>query len=71
VAKTDEADNLYIGKKALRDAVFATKFDGISGPTACDLYGERAQFHGSVLQFTSADPRTFGLGKNPIKVWPK
>ena len=23
--------NLYIGKKALRDAVFATKFDGISG----------------------------------------
>ena len=70
-AKTDKAGNLYIGKKALRDAVFATKFDGISGPIACDAYGECSQFHGSVLQFTSADPKTFGLGKNPIKVWPK
>ena len=40
VAKTDKDGNLYIGKKALRDAVFATKFDGISGPIACDAYGE-------------------------------
>jgi branched-chain amino acid transport system substrate-binding protein len=71
VAKTDKAGNLYIGRKALRDAVFATKFDGISGPIACDAYGECSQFHGSVLQFTSADPKTFGLGKNPIKIWPK
>jgi len=71
VAKTDKAGNLYIGRKALRDAVFATKFDGISGPIACDPYGECAQFHGSVLQFTSADPKTFGVGKNPIKIWPK
>jgi branched-chain amino acid transport system substrate-binding protein len=71
VAKADKAGNLYIGKKALRDAVFATKFDGISGPIACDAYGECSQFHGSVLQFTSADPRSFGIGKNPIKIWPK
>jgi branched-chain amino acid transport system substrate-binding protein len=71
VAKTDKAGNLYIGKKALRDAVFDAKFDGISGPIACDPYGECAAFHGSVLQFTSADPKTFGRGKNPIKIWPK
>ncbi len=71
VAKTDEAGNLYIGRKALRDAVFATKFDGISGPISCDAYGECSQFHGTVLQFTSADPKTFGVGKNPIKIWPK
>ncbi len=71
VAKTDNSGTLYIGKKALRDAVFSTKFDGISGPIACDKYGECAQFHGSVLQFTSADPKTFGVGKNPIKIWPK
>ncbi len=71
VAKTDKAGNLYIGKKALRDAVFSTKFDGISGPIACDQYGECSQFHGSVLQFTSADPKTFGVGKNPIKIYPK
>ena len=25
---------------------------------------------GWVLQFTSADRNTFGIGKNPIKIWP-
>ena len=70
VAKDDNG-TLYIGKKALRDAVFSIKFDGISGPIASDPHGECAQFHGSVLEFTSADPKTFGIGKNPIKVWPK
>ncbi len=70
VAKDDNG-TLYIGKKALRDAVFDTKFDGISGPIACDPYGECSQFHGSVLEFTSGDPKTFGVGKNPIKIWPK
>ena len=70
VAKTDKDDNLYIGKKALRDAVFSTKFDGISGPIACDQYGECSQFKPSVLEFTSSDPKTFGVGKNPKKIWP-
>ncbi len=70
VAKTDSSGNLYIGKKALRDAVFATKFDGISGPIACDPYGECSQFKPSVLEFTSADPKTFGIGTNPKKIWP-
>jgi branched-chain amino acid transport system substrate-binding protein len=70
VAKADNAGNLYIGRKALRDAVFATKFDGISGPIACDPYGQCSQFHPSVLEFTSADPKTFGVGKNPKKIWP-
>jgi branched-chain amino acid transport system substrate-binding protein len=70
VAKTDKQGNLYIGKKALRDAVFAIKFEGISGPIACDAYGECSQFKPSVLEFTSADPKTFGLPKNPKKIWP-
>ena len=47
VAKTDNAGNLYIGKKALRDAVFATKFDGIGGPIACDANGQCAGFKAS------------------------
>jgi len=68
VAKSDAAGNLYIGKKALRDAVFATKFDGISGPIACDPYGECGEFHPSVLEYTSADPKTFAIGKNPKKI---
>ena len=70
VAKEDKDGNLFIGKKALRDAVFATKFDGISGPIACDAYGECSQFKASVLEFTSSDPKTFGIGKNPKKIWP-
>lgn len=70
VAKTDKEGNLYIGKKALRDAVFATKFEGISGPIACDAYGECSKFKPSVLQFTSSDPKTFGIGTNPKKIWP-
>ncbi len=70
VAKPDKDGNLYIGKKALRDAVFATKFDGISGPIACDQYGQCSQFKPSVLEFTSSDPKTFGVGKNPKKIWP-
>lgn len=70
VAKTDDAGNLYIGKQALRDAVFSTEFDGISGPIKCDQYGECSQFKPSVLEFTSADPKTFKLGVNPKKIWP-
>ena len=70
VAKTDSAGNLYIGKKALRDAVFATKFEGISGPIACDAYGECAKFKPAVYQFTNSDPSTFKPGVNPKKIYP-
>ena len=70
VAKTDSKGNLYIGKKALRDAVFATKFDGVSGPIECDAHGECGKFKPAVYQFTNADPKTFKIGVNPKKIWP-
>jgi branched-chain amino acid transport system substrate-binding protein len=70
VAKTDKDGNLYIGRKAFRDAVFSIKFEGISGPIACDKYGECASFKPSMLEFTAADPKTFAVGKNPKKIWP-
>jgi branched-chain amino acid transport system substrate-binding protein len=70
VAKTDKDGNLYIGRKAFRDAVFSIKFEGISGPIACDKYGECASFKPSMLQFTSADPKSFSTGTNPKKIWP-
>ena len=70
VAKTDSAGNLYIGKKALRDAVFATKFEGISGPISCDPYGECAKFKPAVYEFTNSDPSTFKPGVNPKKIYP-
>ena len=70
VAVKDSKGDLYIGRKALRDAAFAVKFDGISGPIACDPYGECAQFKPAVYEFTSADPKTFKIGVNPKKIWP-
>lgn len=70
VAKADKDGNLFIGKKALRDAVYATKFDGLSGPIACDAYGQCASFKPAVLEFTSADPKTYAIGTNPKKIWP-
>jgi branched-chain amino acid transport system substrate-binding protein len=70
VAKTDAKGVTYIGKKALRDAVFATTFDGISGPIECDKYGECGKFHPAVYEFTSADPKSFKIGVNPKKIWP-
>lgn len=70
VAKADKDGNLFIGKKALRDAVYASKFEGLSGPIACDAYGQCASFKPAVMEFTSADPKTFSMGTNPKKVWP-
>ncbi len=70
VAKTDAAGNLYIGKKALRDAVYATTFDGMTGRVACDAHGECQKYKGAVYEFTNADPKTFKIGVNPKKIWP-
>jgi branched-chain amino acid transport system substrate-binding protein len=70
VAKTDANGVTYIGRKALRDAVFSIKFEGISGPISCDKYGECAKFKPAVYQFTNANPKTFKPGENPKKIWP-
>jgi branched-chain amino acid transport system substrate-binding protein len=70
VAVTDPSGVTYIGRKALRDAVFATKFDGVSGPIACDAHGECGEFKPAVYEYTNADPKTFTIGKNPKKIWP-
>lgn len=70
IAKTDSAGNLYIGKRAMRDAVFKVKFDGLSGPISCDAYGQCASFKPGVYQYISDDPQTFAIGKNPKLIWP-
>jgi branched-chain amino acid transport system substrate-binding protein len=70
VAVTAKDGTTYIGRKALRDAVFATKFEGVGGPIACDPYGECAQFKPAVYEFTNADPSTFKIGVNPKRIYP-
>jgi branched-chain amino acid transport system substrate-binding protein len=72
VAKTDAATGTtYIGRKALRDALFAIKgYDGISGPINCDEHGQCGAFNFAVYEFTNGDPASFKLGENPKKISP-
>ena len=70
VAKTDANGTTYIGRKALRDAALSVKFEGVSGPIACDEHGECAQFKPAVYEFTNGDPKTYKIGENPKKIWP-
>jgi branched-chain amino acid transport system substrate-binding protein len=70
VAVKDDEGNTYIGRKALRDAIFASEFEGISGPIRCQANGDCAQATFAVYEYTDADADTFEVGVNPIKVWP-
>ncbi len=71
VAKTDADGNTYIGRKALRDAIFATKgMPGLGGTLSCTENGDCQEFKFAVLQFTNADPSTYKLGTNPKKIYP-
>jgi branched-chain amino acid transport system substrate-binding protein len=70
VAKEDKGD-LYIGRKALRDALLATKgFKGLTGTLTCDQYGDCADPKIAVYNLESADPAKWEPGKNPRKVYP-
>ena len=71
VAVQDHAGNTYIGRQALRDALFATKgFDGMGGEVTCDEHGDCANFKFAAYKFTDSDPMTFEIGKNPAKIYP-
>jgi branched-chain amino acid transport system substrate-binding protein len=71
VAVTDDNGTTYIGRKALRDALFATKsHEGISGMIECDEHGQCAGFKFAVYRFTDGDPTTFEIGTNPEKIHP-
>ena len=71
-AKQDAQGNTYIGRKALRDAIFATEgHPGLTGTLTCDPQGDCGVFKPAVYQYTNADPKTFKLGTNPIRLWPK
>lgn len=71
VAKKDAQGNLYIGRKALRDALFATKnFKGLTGNLTCSKYGDCADPHIAVYQTISADPAKWNPGTDPKKIYP-
>ena len=71
----DEGGTLYIGRKALRDALFATKdFSGLTGNLTCSQYGDCADPKIAVYECMNADSATWNPGadadSNPMKVWP-
>ncbi|MCU0593191.1 MAG: hypothetical protein MUC57_17195, partial [Desulfobacterales bacterium] len=49
-----DGDTLYIGRKALRDALYATKnLQGLTGNLTCDKYGDCADPRIAVYQQTA------------------
>ncbi len=71
VGKKDAAGNLYIGRKALRDALFATKgFRGVTGTLTCTPYGDCASPKIAVYISNSSDPAKWNPGEEPKKIYP-
>lgn len=69
VAVKGDDGALYIGRKALRDAMFATKdYVGVSGTLTCTPTGGCGAFKHAVYEYTNADPDTYELGVNPKKI---
>jgi branched-chain amino acid transport system substrate-binding protein len=68
VGKKDSRGNLYIGRKALRDALFATRnYAGVTGNLNCNATGDCADPKIVVYQVVSADPAKWDPGKDPRK----
>jgi len=59
VAQKQGDGSLVIGKKALRDAVSATKYDGITGPVSFDQYGDRIGIAVTVNEVVCEGPKCF------------
>jgi len=71
VAKKDSAGNLYIGRKALRDALYATRnFKGLTGTLTCNRFGDCADPKIAVYQHVTADPAKWNAGTDPKKLYP-
>lgn len=71
VAEQDADGNTYIGRKALRNALFATsEYEGVSGQITCGPTGDCANFKAAVYEWVSSDPSTFEIGTNPKKIYP-
>ncbi len=71
VATKDADGNTLVGRKALRDALFATRgFSGATGTLNCDANGDCADPKIAVYQVQSDDASTWDPGKNPRKIYP-
>ena len=70
VAVKDEMGNTYIGRMAVRNALFATKgLKGLTGVKTCNEHGDCGTFDVTVYTFVSPT-EPFKLGKNPKRTYP-
>jgi branched-chain amino acid transport system substrate-binding protein len=69
-AKQEADGTLVVDKAALRDALFAVKFNGMSGPVACDSHGQCSSFKPAIYRYENADRSSFAIGTNPKKIYP-
>jgi branched-chain amino acid transport system substrate-binding protein len=69
-AKKQDDGSLVVDKAALRDALFAVKFDGMSGAVGCDANGQCSNFKPAMYRFENADRSSFAIGTNPKKIYP-
>jgi branched-chain amino acid transport system substrate-binding protein len=59
--------NLYIGRKALRDALYATKnMQGLTGKISCDEYGDCADPKIAIYQTTASNVKDLVMPTKPV-----
>ena len=67
VAKKAPDGTLYIGRQALRDALYATKsFKGLTGTLTCDAYGDCADPRIAVYQTTADNVKKLVMPDKPF-----
>jgi len=67
VAKKAPDGTLYIGRQALRDALYATKgFKGLTGTLTCDTYGDCADPRIAVYQTTADNVKKLVMPDKPF-----
>ena len=76
VAQGEEGGDLLIGRKALRDALYATEnFAGLTGNLTCSEYGDCADPNIAVYETFNPDPAAWnpgaGADNDPRKIWPE
>lgn len=71
VAKQGGDGNLYIGRQALRDALYASHdVAGLTGKLSCSATGDCGASTYAMWEFTKADPASFAMGQNPKRIYP-
>jgi branched-chain amino acid transport system substrate-binding protein len=71
VAKVDADGTMYIGRKALLDALLETKdIAGLSGPITCTNMGDCGSQAYAIWNYTNGEVGSFVAGKNPVQVAP-